>query len=196
MNEININSIFRYLGSEFFLFLRNYFLAFIFFHNLLQVICVKIRAQDIKPYLLINIRRKTIASYLIIRQSLNLTNIIFIYIGFILVIKYFHTLSFESLFFILGILSLIIINNFFALHIKITALDYFLVKPIVIAILCLFIFFFFSQIGFFMPVSTILFDMFLDNALYISVFNTLIIFLLFLNSTRLILKKIKCDESM
>ena len=184
------------MGSEFFLFLRNYFLAFIFFHNLLQVICVKIRAQDIKPYLLINIRRKTIASYLIIRQSLNLTNIIFIYIGFILVIKYFHTLSFESLFFILGILSLIIINNFFALHIKITALDYFLVKPIVIAILCLFIFFFFSQIGFFMPVSTILFDMFLDNALYISVFNTLIIFLLFLNSTRLILKKIKCDESM
>jgi hypothetical protein len=116
------------------------------------------------------------------------------YIGFILVIKYFHTLSLESLFFILGILSLIIINNFFALHIKIAALDYFLVKPIVIAILCLFIFFFFSQISFFMPVSTVLFDEFLDNALYIFVFNTLIIFLLFLNLARLILKKIKCDE--
>jgi len=190
----NINTLFRYSETDMTTFIKKTFLAFIIVHLLFQTLCVKTRTQNIKPYLLLNIKRKRIINYLIFKSLLNIINLIFIHIGIMITITYFQISKIKVSSFIVNILFLLIINNLIALYIQIKSIDKFIFKPIMILVLCILLFLNISRINYLVIVSITILNTILEHTIYISGILLLTTGSLLLLLRKLILENLKRDE--
>jgi hypothetical protein len=191
---LTINSILQYSGTEISLFLKNYLLLFFVLHLFVQVLSIKITTQNLKPYLLLNLKRSTIGNYIIILSAFSTVNLFFLLTGIVLTSNYLQTVNLEIFAININILYLLFLNNLFALYIKIYSSEYFIIKTVAILLSGLFIIKLISPSEFFLNLSFIFFEIFIDYTASICTFLIIADIMLFIITRKRVIYKLAYND--